>query len=257
MFYRSGIWRNCNVIFVFRYLGTLPIKYIVWRFAPMTAGPAYRGLKKIFFKQCFFRIFLDIRGQNLRRCGSKADWNRILSHAVPHEWFWRPYDDVIAQNSIFHISMAYDVSIKRSWNTELISGSFRMVRVPFNLGVIIYYFDDVIMTSLRDFQFHGDIACNMSTKRYLNRTYLFCLNRGEITTLVHLEWFDDVIWAVYIGKYILIIAVSLLSFWSIHLSHKGHLRSPKVIEVTKGHWGQKSHLGQKCIFKRNIAIILS
>ncbi len=212
-------------------------------------GPGVAGPRKFFLTMFIFSDFLDIRDQNLRRCGSKGDWNRTLSHAGPHEWFCRPYDDVIAQISKFHLSMAYDVCINRFWSTELISGSFRMIRVPFNLGVIIYYFDDVIMTSLRDFQFHGDIACNMSTKRYLNRTYLFCLNRGEITTLVHLEWFDDVIWAVYIGKYILIIAVSLLSFWSIHLSHKGHRRSPKVIEVTKGHRGHQRSLRSKRSFR--------
>ena len=109
----------------------------------------------------FFSDFLKIRGLNLCRCGSKGDWNRTLSHAVPHDWFWRPYYDVIAQISKFRRSMAYDMSTEMPWSTELISGS----RVPYKLGGHHLWFwwrhYDVIM---KFSHFHRNIACNMSKK---------------------------------------------------------------------------------------------
>ena len=109
---------------------------------------------------------------------------------------------------------------------------------------------DVIM---KFSHFHRNIACNMSKKRYLNRTYRFCLNRGEIRQVAHHECLMMTSYGVYC-QYILIIAsfVCVLSVWSVHSSHKGHPRSPKVIEVTKGHRGhQRSPEVKKVIKVKN------
>ena len=139
--------------------------------------------------------------------------------------------------------MAYDMSTEMPWSTELISGS----RVPYKLGGHHLWFwwrhYDVIM---KFSHFHRNIACNMSKKRYLNRTYRFCLNRGEIRQVAHHECLMMTSYGVYC-QYILIIAsfVCVLSVWSVHSSHKGHPRSPKVIEVTKGHRGHERSLRSK------------
>ncbi len=223
----------------------------------MTGARRNGGLKIFFYNTLFFSNFLDTRGQNLPRCGSKDDWNRTLSHAVPHDWFWRPYYDVIAQISKFRRSMAYDMSTEMPWSTELISGS----RVPYKLGGHHLWFwwrhYDVIM---KFSHFHRNIACNMSKKRYLNRTYRFCLNRGEIRQVAHHEWLMMTSYGLYC-QYILIIALSVFwvfgQFIQVTKVTWGHQRSSRSPKVTIGHRGQKGHQGQKCIFKRNFAIISS